>query len=141
MKKLFFIAIFTLPLVASAQRRYEDVNLPNVTLVNTASDVQNFLFLFKLPFYYSIQVTNTRNSGTAGGAAIIEQSNDPAPLYANKQWALVDSIKFTNVASQTFVKDGLVRARYLRVRYVTPSGLTGNNTMSTNATFKLDGSN
>jgi hypothetical protein len=134
MKQFLFTLLFALPLVVSAQRNYEDVKIGPTTITNAGTATQDFLFLFKRPYFYSVQVSTSRTSGTAAGFAIIEQSNDPAPLYANKLWAPVDSIAITDVATQTAIREGLMEARYLRVRLV-GSGTQVIN-VTTNATFK-----
>jgi hypothetical protein len=135
MKQFLFTLLFALPLVVSAQRNYEDVQFPVDTLTNQDTIIQNFTFLFKRPYEYSIQVRTDSISGANAGFAYVEVSNDPASLYANKNWAILHTLVIDGPTPQIAVYEGIIRARYIRVRYITPSG-TRVTTARTWATFK-----
>jgi len=130
-----FIAFFLLAGAqnAQAQRNYEDYNFGVDTLRNQDTIIQEFQFLFKRPFFYSVQIQADSISGANQGFAYLEVSNDPQSV--GRRWHRTQTLTIDGPGTDAALYEGVVYARRMRVYYISPSG-TRRVAVKTNATFK-----
>lgn len=132
MKPIFCILLFfaALAFPATAQRNFEPYNDTDV-LTNQDTVTDLFPYLFKRPYYYSVQVQSDSVSGANAGTCTLEVSNENTPT----KWSVLQTMTINDAGSDTALWEGIIYARRMRVRWITPSGTRVVNT-TTNASFK-----
>ncbi len=117
---------------ATAQRAEENVSDVD-SLVNQDTVVLNFDYVFKKPYYYSIQIQADSISGANAGTAYLQVTNDKAA--SPTRWNTLQTLTIDGATTSSATWEGLLYARKVRVYYISPSG-TRRTDLYTYAQFK-----
>lgn len=135
MKKLLFFLAFALccAFQATAQRDFEEVSKYD-SLGTSTTITQEFGFVFKKPYLYSVYIQSDSVSGSNAGTCVLQVANDKAGI----RWKTIQTLTIDGAAQQTALWEGTLYARRMRVQFTSPSG-TRKTRVRTEAVLKAPG--